>query len=225
MTASEPASRDASLSDVRRTGMQNGSNSQGHREASITTAATVSGLPISRLSFHGLRKLNWAIRNPGRDYASHITATGLGRWIEPGPNMIIVGPNAGGKSTVIDLLRALGDTALWPTLPRENYPGDDFSGFDIQGPGYSLAARFTRDVPHAQDLFELEMMIVIAVRDDVPLLEKVLAPKYYTQGDWENKIRGILHHVVRFPIHYLPATGRYPAEELDDNFLVELLNE
>jgi ABC-type branched-subunit amino acid transport system ATPase component len=71
-----------------------------------------SNLPIRRFRFHGLRKLNWAARPWGADYFQHLAEAGLDRWIEPGPLLIVVGPNAGGKSTVIDLFQSLGDARL-----------------------------------------------------------------------------------------------------------------
>lgn len=109
---------------------------------------------VRRFQFHGLRKLNWAERNWNEPYLEHMAEAGLDRWIVPGRLMIVVGPNAGGKSTVIDLFRALADARLWPSLQRENYPGDDFSGFDIEGAAFALSVRFSKYTPDAKQGFD-----------------------------------------------------------------------
>jgi energy-coupling factor transporter ATP-binding protein EcfA2 len=58
--------------------------------------------------------------------------------------VMVVGPNAGGKSTFINLLRALGQAQTWPGLARENYAGLDFSGFEAESRDFSLTTRFVR---------------------------------------------------------------------------------
>src|ERR1700744_789211 len=77
------------------------------------------GPAIRRFRFHGLRKLNWAERTWHAPYCAHMVQAGLDRWIEPGRLMIVVGPNAGGKSTVIDLFRALADARIWVEGPSD----------------------------------------------------------------------------------------------------------
>ncbi|WP_337240514.1 ATP-dependent nuclease [Proteus faecis] len=42
---------------------------------------------------------------------------------------IFIGPNGGGKSTIIDLIRSINNPLLLPTLPRENMRNNTFSGF------------------------------------------------------------------------------------------------
>ncbi|HGN2346246.1 TPA: ATP-dependent endonuclease [Proteus mirabilis] len=42
---------------------------------------------------------------------------------------IFIGPNGGGKSTIIDLIRSINKPSLLPTLPRENMRRDTLSGF------------------------------------------------------------------------------------------------
>lgn len=181
--------------------------------------------PVHRFRFHGLRKLNWAERDWGASYSAHMAQAGLDRWIEPGPLMIVVGPNAGGKSTVIDLFRALADARLWPSLQRENYPGDDFSGFDIEGPGFTLSARFSKYTPDPQQMFDWSTVTAVAQRGSDGRCERVLASKYGEPGDWVDPLQRLLDDFVHVPVAYFPPIGGYPAEALDDAALVALLNE
>ncbi|WLV39287.1 ATP-dependent nuclease [Morganella morganii] len=44
---------------------------------------------------------------------------------------IFIGPNGGGKSTIIDLIRSINNPSLLPTLPRENMRQDTLSGFTL----------------------------------------------------------------------------------------------
>jgi energy-coupling factor transporter ATP-binding protein EcfA2 len=186
---------------------------------------TKEGLPIQRFRFHGLRKLNWAERAWRSDYLEHMADAGFDRWIEPGRLMIVVGPNAGGKSTVIDLFRALANAQLWPGLQRENYPGADFSGFDIEGAEYRLSARFSKYTPDSEQMFDWATIIAVAQRGDDRRSESVLANKYGDAGDWVGPLQDLVDDLVRVPVDYFPATGGYPADELDDAALVSLLNE
>jgi len=193
-------------------------------DGTITTRPD-EDLPLRRFRFHGLRKLNWAVRAWGGDYHGHMEAAGFGSWIEPGPILVVVGPNAGGKSTVIDLLRALSDAGLWPGLPRENYPGDNFSGFDIEGGRFSLSARFSKTTPETHQLFDWNTAILVAQSAEVHRAAQLLLPKYLCDGEWRQGIQDILNEIVGCPIHHLSATGRHPGDELDDATLVALLNE
>jgi len=179
---------------------------------------------VARFRFHGLRKLNWAERNFGEPYLDHMAQAGLDSWIEPGQLMIVVGPNAGGKSTVIDLLRALADARLWPGLQRENYPGDDFSGFDIQGADYALSVRFSKHTPDAKQMFDWSTIVARANRGAEVHTVSVLANKYGAPGDWVDPLQHLLDQLVRVPVAYFPATGGFPGHELDDASLVEHLN-
>lgn len=45
---------------------------------------------------------------------------------------ILVGPNGGGKSTVVDLVRTMGSPGVLPTLGRENITMDTSSGFVVK---------------------------------------------------------------------------------------------
>jgi energy-coupling factor transporter ATP-binding protein EcfA2 len=186
---------------------------------------THEDLPVQRFRFHGLRKLNWAERAWGSDYLEHIAEAGFDRWIEPGRLMIVVGPNAGGKSTVIDLFRALANAQLWPGLQRENHPGADFSGFDIEGAEYNLSARFSKYTPDSRQMFDWTTIIAVAQRGDDGRSESVLASKYGDPGDWVGPLQSLVDDLVRVSVDHYPATGGYPADELDDAALVSLLNE
>lgn len=125
---------------------------------------------------------------------------------------------------MIDLLRALRDAKVWPSLPRENYPGADFSGFDAEGPDWKLFTRFAKYTPDAKDMFCLLSAHVIGGREALSS-EHVLMPKYYDLGEWEDRIQCLLNDTARFAIHYFSDTGRMPASELDDGELVSHLNE
>jgi hypothetical protein len=187
-------------------------------------APTAVGQSVRRFRFHGLRKLNWAERNWNEPYLAHMVEAGLDRWIAPGRLMIVVGPNAGGKSTVIDLFRALADARLWPSLQRENYPGEDFSGFDIEG-AFTLSVRFSKYTPDAKQGFDWSTITAAAQRGSDEGAAQVLASKYGEAGDWIEPLQTLLDTLVRVPVAYFPATGRYPAEGLGDDALVDLLNE
>ena len=111
--------------------------------------------PVHRLRFHGMRKLNWEARPEDSQYLHHLNESGFDGWLDVGPPHHTRRPQRWWKSTVIDLLRALRDAKVWPSLPRENYPGADFSGFDAEGPGWKLSTRFSKYTPDAKDMFRL----------------------------------------------------------------------
>jgi predicted ATPase len=139
--------------------------------------------PVHRLRFHGLRKLNWEARPQNSPYLQHLNEAGFEGWLDVGPLTILVGPNGGGKSTVIDLLRALRDAKVWPGLPRENYPGADFSGFDAEGSGWKLSARFSKYTPDAKDMFRLLSAHVVGARtagDPVSRWRLTIGPSHHS---------------------------------------------
>jgi energy-coupling factor transporter ATP-binding protein EcfA2 len=181
--------------------------------------------PIRRFRFHGIRKLNWAERGWGSDYQAHMASAGLDGWIEPGPLLIVVGPNGGGKTTVIDLLRSLGNSSIWPTLPRENYGGDDFSGFDVEGDLFELNVRFSKYTPDLADTFDLFTTFAVASRSDRRWTFQSVLPKYTTDGEWRPKLQLFLDEGVAIETRYRSAVGPLPGDELNDKMLVALLNE
>lgn len=180
--------------------------------------------PILRFRLQGLRKLNWSERC-GTDFLEHAASHGFDKWLEPGPLAIVVGPNGGGKSTIIDLFRALADATIWPGLARENYPGDDFSGFDVEGTFGLLSGRFSKYTPDAQDTFEKLTLFANASGGTAGLPVQALAPKYGGDNGWARELQGLLDRQVGIRVKYLPATGLSPACSLSDVDLAERLVE
>lgn len=180
--------------------------------------------PVHRFRLHGLRKLNWVERSD-IDYCEHLTAHGFDQWIEPGPLAIVVGPNGGGKSTIIDLFRALADARLWPRLSRENYGGEDFSGFDFVGNHFRLTARFSRYTKTADQMFEQLTLVATAERYKFVQHLRMQAPKFNEVPGWEAELQNLLDEMVGVEVRTFPATGRHLAETIGDETLVALLNE
>jgi hypothetical protein len=179
---------------------------------------------VARFRLHGLRKLNWGQR-AGQAYEAHLAALGLDEWLEPGPIALVVGPNAGGKSTLIDLFRALSDPSLWPGLARENYPGDDFSGFDIAGAAFVLSVRFSKWTPEVSETFDKLTILAVAEGPGGARKARVVAPKYELDGTWLAPLHDLLAVCDLPPVHYLAPFGDYPASDLTDKALVGLLND
>ena len=183
-------------------------------------------LPIKKFRLHGLRKLNWIERYPSINCSDHLHKTGFDRWIEPGALAIFIGPNAGGKSTIIDLLRAIADSTLWPTLARENYPSEDFSGFSIEGPDFILHGNFSRWVPEDQDFFEkLTISAKIEKKGVSELPYRFQAPKFPSTDHWNTDLQALLDRRIGIKVHYYPATDDQLASGIEDHTLIKLLNE
>ena len=84
---------------------------------------------ITRLAFCGLRRLNAKeiiTHSEFKEWARHR------EWHELGQINIFIGPNGGGKSTILDLVHSMSDPRQLTNLPRENMIPDTLSAFEIQ---------------------------------------------------------------------------------------------
>ncbi|MHA3790528.1 AAA family ATPase [Sphingomonas sp. YL-JM2C] len=182
-------------------------------------------IPVLAFRLNGLRKLNW-VEISGGDYDAHRKENGFYDWLRLNPITIVVGPNGGGKSTVIDLFRALGDAAIWPRLSRENYGGDDFSGFDILGGRFWMTSRFSRWTQDAQDMFQnISLATIVQGADGQAHRVAAEAPKFGEKPGWDSELQSLLDAHVGIRIRSFPATGPHPSEAIDDETLIALLNE
>jgi energy-coupling factor transporter ATP-binding protein EcfA2 len=182
-------------------------------------------LPLHRFRFFGIRKLNWATRDWNEKFEDHLQRTGLDKWLTLGHLTVVIGPNGGGKTTVVDLLRALSEPNCWPGLPRENYPGDDFSGFDVEGTDWMLGVRFSKYTKDLEDTYECNSTFIVGKGPESTVCVQLEIPKYRIEGPWCHEIRAALAPLVRFPTRYLPSVGPMPGSDLSDEHLVRLLNE
>lgn len=103
---------------------------------------------IEKIGFAGLRKLNWEEfpRGSGKP-GEHIISSGIEFPLELSRINIVIGPNGGGKTTFLDIFRSLKEPLLLGSLSRENYPGEDFSFFEIWFGGRSIRCVFSRFLP------------------------------------------------------------------------------
>lgn len=77
---------------------------------------------LNKIRFQALRKL----RLNGR---TDLEKPSFGSPIVTKKINIFIGPNGGGKSTIVDLIRSINNPYLLTTLPRENMRNDTLSGF------------------------------------------------------------------------------------------------
>lgn len=105
---------------------------------------------IKSFGFRGLRKLNLNhdYNNPNFDIRTI-------KQFEASKINILVGPNGGGKSTVVDLVRAMGDANALRTIARENMINVTSSGFVVYfDNGNNVLAQFQI----SEDGFELILL-------------------------------------------------------------------
>ncbi len=108
---------------------------------------------IKSFGFRGLRKLN--LNRDSVDVNFKLTTV---EQFHASTINIIVGPNGGGKSTVVDLVRAMGDATVLPTIARENITTDTSSGFVVQfKDGKIVSAQFRTP---GMDDFELVIELI-----------------------------------------------------------------
>lgn len=151
-------------------------------------------------------------------------ATGFDRWYTLSPLNIIIGPNGGGKSTVIDLLRSLSSSNLWGSLPRENYPGKNFSGFDIEGDSFKIKTRFYP--ASGKVLSHIALTLKAETSNLRPILFHTELPKFSTSTKYTDSLfEEIISTYIGIQVRYLPASGPILAQELSDTKLFELLND
>ena len=181
---------------------------------------------IKKIRFHGIRKLNWIERSWNTDYNTHLHKTTFDQWIKLSPLTIIIGPNGGGKSTIIDLLRSVSNAKIWPTLPRENYPSHNFSGFNIVGAWFEIKAFFSKATPEDTEKCLDFTNVLLSVNGKCKIYVKnLLLPKFSDSGQWQSIIQTSLDKCVGLQVYYLPSTGLILDDDFSDEKLVALLNE
>ncbi|WP_104655706.1 ATP-dependent nuclease [Ralstonia insidiosa] len=109
---------------------------------------------IKRLAFCGLRRLN--PKKVGF-YSKFKEWSRDKEWIELGEINIFIGPNGGGKTTVLDLVHSMSDPRKLVNLARENATSDTLSAFEIHlkngkvYTGYSIS-NIVNDAPNAPNI-------------------------------------------------------------------------
>ncbi|MDR9753569.1 ATP-binding protein [Pseudomonas sp. SZMC_28357] len=93
-------------------------------------------MKITRIWFSGIRALNTPEKKSScSGWMDLPTALTQSKPIEPGEINILIGENGGGKSTVIDMIRAVAFPEVLASLPRENPPNGTPPAFEIEFEG------------------------------------------------------------------------------------------
>lgn len=191
---------------------------------------------ITRFRFWGIRALNWSeksLREP-LPQIYHADNVGCAPWLFPRRINIVIGPNGGGKTTVLDLIRALRCAKLWPSLPRENAPGDAFSGFRFEGGDWALQAEFraspTRDATRASQ----ERLLSVAPGQEhephhrsqkatMPLGRALRGSLIDPAPRWKKTIEETIAAAKIPAIEYCEPAGNWPERDTPD--FLDILNE
>ncbi|TBY66243.1 ATP-binding protein [Rhizobium leguminosarum bv. viciae] len=188
---------------------------------------------INRFRFWGIRALNWT---PMPDdftlsQVDHADKTDCALWQSAAPINIIIGPNGGGKTTVLDLVRALDDPDLWPSLPRENPRGKYFSGFQIEGDNWKLWAEFKDAVSDEEDAgFRLRQFTIYPQISDVHTDRGWMS--FYGRDDqedesetaeWKRRIKACMGKARTPKVCYCEPPGQNP--EAGNPEIIAILND
>lgn len=187
---------------------------------------------IHRFRFWGIRALNWEFLSHelGSTQDEHLEGVNSAPWLHAAQVNIVIGPNGGGKTTTLDVVRAISDHRVWPSLPRENPRGQYFSGFEFEGGDWSLKVKFKlNDASTAKDAtFRIRMYEISVpwghVRDPMPLYERSRAGKRdkdETVG-WERKIREQFAEKQTPQVYFCPPASQHPEE--DNPAIIDILN-
>lgn len=188
---------------------------------------------IRRFRLWGIRALNWELMplDWKLTQADHLEDTTCAPWLDAAAINIVIGPNGGGKTTTLDVIRAISDPTIWPSLPRENPEGKHFSGFHIEGNDWQFRAEFDESASAAKDAkFRIRQFAINlpsrTIRGWMPLYGKSgakrLARDSVTAG-WESKIREAFTENSAPLVHFCPSPSQQPEE--DNPAILDILNE
>ncbi len=202
-----------------------------------TDNKALSRLIIKRFRFWGIRALNWShmpetVLHPD----DHIETSKCAPWIDLGKINIVIGPNGGGKTTVLDLIRALGQPEIWPSLPRENQTGRMFSGFEFEGDDYAFRAEFRPSASQRDDAMFHERLLCIypntrdedttSIKCSLPISKErasAFAIENKKSLEWVSTIKESLKKSKVPVVSYCPPTSSNPESGI--NNIRDLLNE
>ena len=178
---------------------------------------------IEKLSFMGIRKLNWVERYEDVPFRNHLKHCGIDEYLNLGEINIIIGPNGGGKTTFLDIFRSLSNFRILGSLPRENYPGADFSFFEIWAGGRSIRCDFSRYLPDEVEDWKLLKQYVSACSRLGDAIENgpqkaVLSKEHKVTSDWvsfSDFLSGIINFKVSYKSpHYEDSPKAMPTKDL-----------
>ncbi|MGR9319798.1 ATP-dependent nuclease (plasmid) [Rhizobium leguminosarum] len=191
---------------------------------------------ITRFRFWGIRALNWSEKSLQEllPQIYHADNVGCAPWLFPGRINIIIGPNGGGKTTVLDLIRALRCPKLWPSLPRDNAPGDVFSGFLFEGGDWALRAEFRASPTQNATKASQERLLSIVPGQEhephhrsrkakMPLGRATSSSLKEAAPRWKETVEETIEAAKIPAIEYCEPAGNWPERDTPD--LLDILNE